>query len=198
MHPGTPDRCAPGVPPDPATRSADRGLTRIRRRPRAALLAAALFGSLGLLLSACGGSGSHPAAGASLSPSPGSSLPGMPGASGTAGSPSMPGMSPGMTMPSSSGAPADAGAPAATGNAVMIKGFAFAPAALTVKAGTTVTWTNQDSDAHTVTSTGSGGPLNSKALATGDTFSYTFSKTGTYKYLCTIHPFMTATVTVTA
>ena len=53
------------------------------------------------------------------------------------------------------------GAPAApvAGNAVAITGFAFSPAALTVKAGTTVTWTNKDSDAHTVTSQGSGGPL---------------------------------------
>ncbi|MFD0632144.1 cupredoxin family copper-binding protein [Catenulispora yoronensis] len=78
-----------------------------------------------------------------------------------------------------------------------IAGFAFAPAALTVKVGTTVTWTNKDSDAHTVTSQGSGGPLQSKALADGESFSYTFTTPGTYAYLCTIHPFMTATVTVT-
>jgi plastocyanin len=84
-----------------------------------------------------------------------------------------------------------------SGNAIAIKNIAFAPAAMTVKVGTTVTWTNQDSDAHTVTSDGSGGPLNSKAMNTGDTFSFTFTKAGTYKYLCTIHPFMTATVTVT-
>ena len=78
-----------------------------------------------------------------------------------------------------------------------IKNFAFAPAALTVKAGTTVTWTNQDADAHTVTSKDGGGPLASAALNTGQTYSYTFAKPGTYAYLCTIHPFMTATVTVT-
>lgn len=83
------------------------------------------------------------------------------------------------------------------GNAVTIKGFAFAPAALTVKVGTAVTWTNQDSDAHTVTSQDNGGPLTSAALSTGQTYSYTFTKPGTYAYLCTIHPFMTATVTVT-
>ena len=119
------------------------------------------------LLAACGGSGGKPAAAPSMA--------------------SMP-----MAPPSGAGA----AAPVA-GNGVAIQGFAFAPAALTVPVGTTVTWTNRDSDAHTVTSDGSGGPLNSKALATGDTFSFTFTKAGTYHYLCTIHPFMTATVTVT-
>ncbi|MFF4836605.1 cupredoxin family copper-binding protein [Streptomyces sp. NPDC001315] len=95
--------------------------------------------------------------------------------------------------------PSSKAAPAApvTGNAVAIRNFAFSPATLKVKAGTTVTWTNQDSDAHTVTSAGSGGPLHSAALATHATFSYTFTKPGTYAYLCTIHPFMTATVEVT-
>lgn len=99
------------------------------------------------------------------------------------------------SMPSSAAAPADT-APVA-GNAVTIKNFAFAPAALMVKVGTTVTWTNQDSDAHTVTSQNGTGPLSSAALNTGQTYSYTFTKPGTYAYLCTIHPFMTATVTVT-
>jgi plastocyanin len=61
-----------------------------------------------------------------------------------------------------------------------------------------VTWTNQDTDAHTVSSQqGSGGPLASAALNTGQSYTYTFTKPGTYAYLCTIHPFMTATVTVT-
>ncbi|MFB9928000.1 plastocyanin/azurin family copper-binding protein [Amycolatopsis halotolerans] len=105
--------------------------------------------------------------------------------------PGMPGM-PGVTPPPSSGATASS-----TANAVGIKDFAFAPAATTVKKGTTVTWTNQDQDAHTVTSTGSGGPLRSPTLQTGQSYQYTFSKPGTFEYLCTIHPFMTATVTVT-
>ncbi|POX63130.1 amidase [Streptomyces sp. Ru62] len=88
------------------------------------------------------------------------------------------------------------GAPV-TGNAVAIKNFAFSPATLRIKVGTTVTWTNQDTEAHTVTSTGSGGPLSSAALATHATYRHTFTKPGTYAYLCTIHPFMTATVEVT-
>jgi plastocyanin len=96
-----------------------------------------------------------------------------------------------------SGNSAAANAAPVAGNAVTIKGFAFAPAALTVKVGTKVTWTNQDSDAHTVTSQDNSGPLSSAALSTGQTYSYTFTKPGTYSYLCTIHPFMTATVTVT-
>jgi plastocyanin len=154
---------------------------------RGRALALALAGSRGLL-SACGGPGGNKA-GAALKASPGSSLPGMPGGSGTA-----PSSMAGMAMPSPSAAGA---ARPIAGNRVAIKGFAFAPAALTVPVGTTVTWTNQDSDAHTVTSDGGGGPLNSKALATGDTFSFTFTQAGTFKYLCTIHPFMTATVTVT-
>ncbi|MFI1202636.1 cupredoxin family copper-binding protein [Streptomyces sp. NPDC020883] len=95
--------------------------------------------------------------------------------------------------------PSNTGVPAVpvTGNAVAIKNFAFSPATLKIKVGTKVTWTNQDTDTHTVTSTGSGGPLHSPALATQATYSYTFTKPGTYAYLCTIHPFMTATVEVT-
>ena len=87
-----------------------------------------------------------------------------------------------------------ASAPVAT-NTVAIKGFAFAPASITVKAGTTVTWTNQDQDAHTVTATN--GSFGSQALDTGARYTFTFTKPGTYDYLCTIHPFMTATVVVT-
>jgi plastocyanin len=167
-----------------------RGTNPLTRKMRSGAVALALVGSFGLL-SACGGSGGNKAD-AGPTASPGSSLPGMPGDSGST-SPSMSGMD----MPSPSAvATASAVAPVA-GNAVAIKDFAFAPAALTVKVGAKVTWTNQDSDAHTVTSQGSGGALNSKAMNTGDTFSYTFTKAGTYSYLCTIHPFMTATVTVT-
>lgn len=97
-----------------------------------------------------------------------------------------------MPAPASS---APAAAPVAT-NAVTIKGFAFSPASITVKAGTSVTWTNQDQDAHTVTSTSNA--FGSKALNTGASYTYTFTKPGTYNYLCTIHPFMTATVVVTS
>ncbi|WP_211770892.1 cupredoxin domain-containing protein [Kutzneria sp. CA-103260] len=101
---------------------------------------------------------------------------------------------PSMSMPTTSQSTSDQ--PVAT-NTVSIKNFAFDPAVITVKVGTTVTWTNADQDPHTVTSDGKSGPLNSKPFNQGDTFQYTFTQAGTFSYLCTIHPFMTATVTVT-
>jgi len=79
--------------------------------------------------------------------------------------------------------------------AVTIKGFAFAPAALSVKVGTAVTWTNRDSATHTVTfDTGSDTSGN---LSNGGSYSETFSTAGTFPYHCAIHPNMKATVTVT-
>jgi len=113
----------------------------------------------------------------------------------TAQQPAAPGsLMPGMASP----APASPSTVEnSTSNAVSIKDFAFAPSTTTVKAGTTVTWTNQDQDPHTVTSTGSGGPLRSPTLQQGQSYRYTFNTPGHYDYLCTIHPFMTATVTVT-
>jgi plastocyanin len=79
---------------------------------------------------------------------------------------------------------------------IEIKNFAFVPSTMTVKVGTTVTWMNLDTDAHTVTSQHVG-PLHSPALSTGQRFSFTFTEPGTFAYYCMIHPFMTATVTVT-
>ncbi|MFF0036549.1 plastocyanin/azurin family copper-binding protein [Streptomyces mirabilis] len=157
------------------------------------------------LLSACGQSSHPPSTGTgAITPGAGQhQTAGMPGAAEpekTAGS--APGISPtptpmpSMSMPMSPPSTGAAAAPV-SGDAVAIKNFAFAPATLKVKVGTTVTWTNQDTDAHTVTSTGSGGSLRSAALNTHETYSYTFTKPGTYSYLCTIHPFMTATVEVT-
>ena len=65
---------------------------------------------------------------------------------------------------------------------------------VTVAAGTTVTWHNGDGEPHTVVSTD--GLFRSAAIDTGETFSFKFVKPGTYKYVCTIHPRMSATVTV--
>lgn len=78
---------------------------------------------------------------------------------------------------------------------ITIQGVAFAPKTLTVKKGTTVTWKNNDSVPHTVT--GDAGGPSSQQLANGQSYSYTFSTIGTFPYHCTIHPSMTATVTVT-
>jgi plastocyanin len=77
---------------------------------------------------------------------------------------------------------------------VKIDNFSFGPVALTVPAGTTVTWTNRDDIPHTVVSTD--GVFKSKALDTDDRFSFVFSKPGTYSYFCSIHPKMTGQVIV--
>jgi|SRR5215467_9244096 len=66
---------------------------------------------------------------------------------------------------------------------------------VTVAAGTRVTWVNHDDIPHTVVSEDLT-TFRSKPLDTDDTFSFTFEKAGTYKYFCSIHPKMTATVVV--
>lgn len=83
---------------------------------------------------------------------------------------------------------------AQSANSVVMKNFDFSPMMLTVKAGTTVTWTNLDGEPHTVTSID--GPFRSGALDQNDSFSFKFVKPGTYKYLCSIHPRMTAEIVV--
>ena len=83
---------------------------------------------------------------------------------------------------------------AADGTTVKIHDFAFAPAQLTVKVGTTVTWVNEDDIPHTVVATGKA--FRSKALDTNDEFSFTFTAPGSYEYFCSLHPHMKATVTV--
>ncbi len=77
---------------------------------------------------------------------------------------------------------------------VKIDDYKFAPARLTVKAGTTVTWRNEDDSPHTVAS--STRVFKSKALDTDDAFSFTFTEPGTYEYFCSLHPHMTATIVV--
>lgn len=78
---------------------------------------------------------------------------------------------------------------------ITIQNFAFDPAALTVKVGTTVTWTNQDSVQHSATS--DNGIFDSGLLSKGQSFSYTFSQAGEYTYHCSIHPKMVGSITVT-
>ena len=85
---------------------------------------------------------------------------------------------------------------ASQGTEVEIEDFAFTPATLTVKKGTTVKWTNKDSVSHTVTGDESGGP-DSALLAKGESYSFTFNTVGTFAYHCTPHPSMTAKVVVT-
>jgi plastocyanin len=77
---------------------------------------------------------------------------------------------------------------------VMAKNFMFAPTELTVKAGSTVTWTNRDQEPHTVVS--DSGLFRSGAMDTNESFSFKFDKPGTYHYLCSIHPRMLGTIVV--
>jgi plastocyanin len=79
---------------------------------------------------------------------------------------------------------------------VDIEDFEYDPAVLNVKVGTTVRWKNEDDAPHTVTSTGSGG-LNSGTLDENETYSHTFTASGTYNYHCSFHPNMTGAVIVT-
>jgi plastocyanin len=85
----------------------------------------------------------------------------------------------------------------ATGTTVAIQNFAFTPQTLNVNVGTKVTWTNNDSTIHNVTSTDGPGidaattsMFSSGSLNAGQSFSYTFTKAGTYYYECTIHATM--------
>jgi len=88
-------------------------------------------------------------------------------------------------------------APAApvNGDQVNIDSFAFVPPTLTIRAGSTITWTNHDEEPHTVAA--SDGSFHSPGMGTGATFSHTFSTAGTFDYVCSIHPMMHGTVVVT-
>jgi plastocyanin len=99
-------------------------------------------------------------------------------------------------MSTSSSSNSGSTTPTAT-DKVTIQNFAFSPTNITIAKGTTVTWTNKDSTAHTVTETdGKSGP-NSGDVNPGSSYMFTFSQPGTYSYHCSIHPEMTGTVTVT-
>jgi plastocyanin len=100
-----------------------------------------------------------------------------------------------MPMPADSGSAAAPEAPQGA-NAVNISNFAFAPATLTVPAGTTVTWTNKDEEPHTVVSS-DGSTFHSPGMGTDATYSFTFPDAGTFDYVCSIHPMMHGTVVVT-
>jgi amicyanin len=121
-----------------------------------------------ITLAACGGGSGKPAAGNDMA---------------------------GMAMPPNAAAGAAAASKPVATDAVHIKNFAFSPATVTVTAGSTVVWTNDDSIQHDVTF--DGGSIASNTLSQNDTFSHTFRTAGTYHYICSIHPFMHGTVIVT-
>jgi plastocyanin len=102
---------------------------------------------------------------------------------------------------SSGGGSTSASSPAssgASGGGVTIKmqNIQFSPKDTTVKVGQKVTWTNDDNTDHNVTAD-SGADFKSKDFGNGATFSFTADKAGTINYVCTIHPGMTGTLTVT-
>jgi plastocyanin len=89
-------------------------------------------------------------------------------------------------------------APAANAAAplVHIDNFAFGPQTLTVRAGTTVTWVNDDEEPHTVTA--SDRSYHSQILNTGGRVSHRYEMPGQYAYFCSLHPHMTGRIVVTA
>ncbi len=88
---------------------------------------------------------------------------------------------------------AAAPAPAAT---VTIADFAFKPATVTIRAGQSVLWVNKDNDAHTATAVDKS--FDSGGLDTNERWQHTFTKPGRYAYICALHPYMKATIVVTA
>ena len=86
--------------------------------------------------------------------------------------------------------------PGAAQVAISMKNIQFAPKAATAKVGQTVVWTNQDSVAHNVTAT-SGASFRSANFGKGGTYKQTLTAPGKIAYVCTLHPGMDATLTVT-
>ncbi len=86
------------------------------------------------------------------------------------------------------------GAPAGSVVTVHLHGDAYMPPSITIHTGDTVRFVNDDDDAHTVTATD--GSFDSKGMDTNGSWSHTFSRVGTYRYFCELHPFMKGTVIV--
>lgn len=82
--------------------------------------------------------------------------------------------------------------PAKAAAAVEIRDFRFTVPTVTVAAGGTVTWTNRDSAPHNAV----GASFKTRDLQQGDSDTVTFKRPGTYRYMCTFHPYMKATVVV--
>jgi len=95
----------------------------------------------------------------------------------------------GLTTVTHGAAPASA-----TVSDVTLGNFTMSPKTVTVAVGTSVRWTNADDIPHTVVSEDR--TFKSNVMDTDEHFTFTFSKAGTYKYFCSIHPHMTGTVIV--
>ena len=100
----------------------------------------------------------------------------------------------GEATPAASPMASPAASPTGIGCAVEIRDFSFQPAQIEISVGTTVTWTNYDTAAHT--STAADGTWNSGNLDQGQSYSFTFDRPGRYDYVCLYHPNMKGTVVV--
>jgi len=87
-------------------------------------------------------------------------------------------------------------APAAPDSKVEIDNFAFSPARITVKAGTTVTWVNHDDIPHSIVCPAL--KMKSHPMDTDETFAYRLEQEGTFDYICGLHPHMHGQVVVAA
>jgi plastocyanin len=94
---------------------------------------------------------------------------------------------------SPSGVPPGSTAPAAGITRVDIQNYKYTPETLTVRVGTKVAWTNQDSVPHSATVAGG---FDTGLFAKGRSRTVTMARAGTFHYICTIHPFMHGTVVV--
>jgi plastocyanin len=93
--------------------------------------------------------------------------------------------------------PTQASNSSTSNNSVSIENLAFSPSTITVKKGTSITWTNDDTVPHTVTENdGQKGPA-SGTLNQGEKYSFTYDSAGTFQYHCTFHADMKGTVVVT-
>jgi plastocyanin len=135
-----------------------------------------LMSFLGLFLAACGQNGTSAGTSPSSGPSPAAASPGSSPATSANTKP--------LTNSKETSAP----------NQVVVEEFAFKPAVLTVKPGTSVIWINHDDVPHTVTDRDD--RFKSGAMDTDAKFSFTFKTPGTYNYFCALHPRMTGQIIV--
>jgi plastocyanin len=149
-----------------------------------------LFAAAALALAACSGAATSAP---TIGPSVGASASAAPSAASSASASAAGGG--GYGASASAGASAASSGGAASGSDVKVIDFGFNPSSITVKTGTSVTWTNTGSATHTVTADDAS--FDSGDLSSGATFSQTFAKAGTYTYHCKIHATMKGTVVVT-
>ena len=155
-----------------------------RQRPARAALVSIGVVTVAVALAGCSTPAAPPPPTVNFGANGGTSV-GMPGMTGMGSQPSS---APQATTAATSTAPV-------AGTAVGITNFAFVPATLTVKVGETVTWTNHDEAPHTIAA--GDGSFHSPGMDANATYSFTFTKAGTFDYICSIHPFMHGTVVVT-